>query len=90
MSVSPAQEPHLLSKAKNQSLFLGEILPDAFDETAPAAAPKAVFLGEQSGSRKSGLSAVIQKTFSETEQAVTVNSDALREYHPDFPSLQGG
>lgn len=88
MLVSPEQEPYLLSEIQNQLLFIEEILPDAFDETAPAVAPKAIFLGGQSGSGKSGLSIAIQKTLLEAEQAVIINSDALREYHPDFPSLQ--
>lgn len=88
MSVSPEQKPYLLPNTKNQLLFLEEILPDAFDETAPAVAPKAIFLGGQSGSGKSNLSSAIQKKFLRTEQAVVINSDALREYHPAFPSLQ--
>ena len=88
MSVSPKQKPYLLPETENQLLFTEEILPTAFDETAPAATPKAVFLGGQSGSGKSGLSAFILRTFSETEQAVIINSDALREYHPAFPGLQ--
>ena len=88
MPVSPTQQPYILSEIENQFLFSEEILPDAFDETAPAVAPKAIFLGGQSGSGKSGLSLALQRTFLETEQAVIINSDALREYHPAFPSLQ--
>ena len=88
MSVSPEQEPYVLSEKENQIFFLEEILPDAFDETAPAVAPKAFFLGGQSGSGKSELTAYLLKMFSQAEGAVVVNSDALREYHPDFPTLQ--
>lgn len=88
MLINPTQEPYQLSETQNQILFKEEIIPDAFDETAPAVAPRAIFLGGQSGSGKSGLSAAMLRTFSMTESAVIVNSDALREYHPDFTRLQ--
>lgn len=88
MPVDLKQQPYLLTEAQNQLLFFEHILPDAFDETAPAVKPKAIFLGGQPGSGKSGLSLVVQRTFPETERAVVINSDALREYHPDFSRLQ--
>lgn len=50
--------------------------------------PKAIFLGGQSGSGKSGLAEFIRRQFSKAGGAVVVNSDAFREYHPQFPYLQ--
>lgn len=50
--------------------------------------PKAIFLGGQSGSGKSSLTEFHYSQFVKAGGAVVVNSDALREYHPQFPYLQ--
>ncbi|MCY7357116.1 MAG: zeta toxin family protein, partial [Rudanella sp.] len=88
MSISTAQQTYLLSETENQLIFLQDILPDAFDETSQTFSPKAIFLGGQSGSGKSDLALAMQQSFSEVEGVVIVNSDALREYHPNFLWLQ--
>ncbi len=88
MPINYNQESYQLSDTRNQILFKEEIIPDAFDETAPAVTSRAIFLGGQSGSGKSGLLAAMLQTFSTAESAVIVNSDALREHHPNFTKLQ--
>ncbi|TAE31645.1 MAG: GNAT family N-acetyltransferase [Cytophagales bacterium] len=50
--------------------------------------PKAIFLGGQSGSGKSKLADFEYSQFSKSGGAVVVNSDELREYHPQFENLQ--
>jgi RimJ/RimL family protein N-acetyltransferase len=50
--------------------------------------PKVIFLGGQSGSGKSRLAEFHRTQFSNAGGVVVVNSDALREYHPQFAHLQ--
>lgn len=45
-------------------------------------------MGGQSGSGKSSLAQYVSESISKEEGSVIINSDALREYHPDFPTLQ--
>ena len=85
----PSQEPHILPEPTNQAIFNQYIQPALLRFSKPVAAPVVLFLGGQPGSGKSSLAAYHGKRFGDTgDGIVTINSDELREYHPDYAALQ--
>ena len=87
MPRNPNQEQYILSQERSQAIF--ELIKQnllRISTTSPH--PQAIFLGGQSGSGKSSLADYLSDTVSQKGGSVIVNSDALREYHPDFAILQ--
>lgn len=87
MPRKPNQEQYILSQERNQAIF-DRIKRNLLVNSIKAKNPQAIFLGGQSGSGKSSLAEYLSNNVNENEGCVIVNSDALREYHPEFPFLQ--
>ena len=88
MPQKPSQEQYILSQERNHAIFFERIRLNSFRNAAPSQNPQAIFLGGQSGSGKSSLAQYLSDSITKQGGSVIVNSDALREYHPDFVSLQ--
>ena len=88
MQVNDDQKPYCLSESDNEAIFKDFIEPTYISGTRLFEKPLAVFLGGQSGSGKSSLAIYYQKKLTWLGGYVVVNSDALREYHPSFATLQ--
>ena len=89
MIPTPIQEPYLLSKERNQQIFEQRIRNTILPFSSPSSEPHAIFLGGQSGSGKSSLTKYILSSGAfGNERAIIINSDSLREFHPDFVKLQ--
>lgn len=89
MIPTPSQEPYLLPEEQNQYIFEQRIRNTILPFSTSSTNPRAIFLGGQSGSGKSGLTKyLLSSEFSTSERAIVINSDALREFHPNFADLQ--
>lgn len=85
----PSQEPFILPESTNQAIFQQFIQHPLLRFSKPVVAPVVVFLSGQPGSGKSSLAAYYGKQFNEAgDGIVTINSDELREYHPEYAVLQ--
>ena len=88
MQPTPAQKPYCLIDEKNQTIFATRIWSKVSLFSVPVSSPRAIFLGGQSGGGKSSIAKHHLTEFRSVSGAVVVNSDALREYHPQFSQLQ--
>ena len=87
MPRKPSQEQYILSQERSQTIF-EKIKRNSLKGSSTYQNLRAIFLGGQSGSGKSSLAQYLSESINQKEGSVIINSDALREYHPDFPSLQ--
>ena len=76
-----------MDPAAHQRVFLDEIVPQSGLQTATSQPhPKAVILAGQPGAGKGGLAETARSEFS--RDAVTIDPDELRRYHPDVHRFQ--
>jgi len=87
-----SQDQYMLSEEENQNIFDKFIKIDLRPNSINLKnrKPFAIFLGGQSGSGKSILVEYLYYELKRTEKdsTIIVNSDKLREFHPDFFTLQ--
>lgn len=92
MQPKATQVQYTLSEEENQTIFDEYIKTDIRPNSINLRnrKPFAIFLGGQSGSGKSSLLEYLylQLKRIEKDTTITVNSDKIREYHPDFGILQ--
>lgn len=78
-------EAFRLESSENQTIFERDIEPALLLVTSEVTKPKAVLIAAQTGAGKSGL---LKKTQEELqENAVFVNTDELRRYHPRYEEI---
>lgn len=73
-----------LSLSEHKRIFEGEIKPDNLEGLEPVLRPKMFMLGGQPGAGKSNVRQAITKKF---PNALTVDPDELRTYHPRYVQL---
>ncbi len=81
------QQQYKLSAIKSEGIYCNLIITDYLNKGQSSLAPKAFILGGQPGCGKTNLRNAIEKEIG-VEGAVIINSDALREEHPNFKNLQ--
>ncbi|MEZ0538148.1 GNAT family N-acetyltransferase [Fibrella arboris] len=85
--MQPSQSDYKLSDTENHTIFIEQIEPRLSARSLLSDKPIAIFLGGQPGSGKSSLAIYYRQQFAQPG-IVIVNSDALREFHPDYSTLQ--
>lgn len=78
-------EDFRLDSSENQAIFEREIEPALLLVTSEVSKPKAVLIAAQTGAGKSGLLKTTQEELQ--ENAVFVNTDDLRRYHPRYDEI---
>ncbi len=85
--MQPSQSEYKLSDSENDTIFIEQIEPRFLARSLLSSNPIAIFLGGQPGSGKSSLAIYYRQQFDQSG-IVVINSDALREFHPAYSTLQ--
>ncbi|MDR1075495.1 MAG: zeta toxin family protein [Xanthomonadaceae bacterium] len=76
-----------LDPATHARVFVDDIIPESgLNETTSQARPRAIILGGQPGAGKGGLARAARDELS--KDAVTIDPDELRDFHPNAERLQ--
>ncbi|CAN5459977.1 hypothetical protein BH09BAC4_BH09BAC4_13040 [soil metagenome] len=81
-------ERYILSEEENQKIFDEDIKFKLSSVSIRIKKPFAIFLGGQSESGKGSLENYLSAQLIQNGKALIINSDALREFHPNFANLQ--
>lgn len=77
---------HRLSPADHDATY--ELIRfDMLDHVAPADRPRAIILGGQSGAGKSTIASQAMAELGGDANAVKIDTDEIRTYHPSYPAL---
>jgi predicted ABC-type ATPase len=80
-----------LSDQDNEDIFRNDIVPKYFPKginSEKHSPKKAFYLAGQPGSGKTTVRKEIQKQYENTNDVIVLNTDDLREHHPDYRKLQ--
>ena len=75
-----------LEASSHESVYKEEIEPAYFLTSSPVERPKLIIVGGQPGAGKTKVLEMAKKKFADNN-VVVVNTDDLREYHPQFEEL---
>ncbi len=78
---------HHLTPADHEHRYLTRIKPRYLDAVIPAASPRAIILGGQSGAGKSIIAEAAMMELGGATSAVRIDTDALRTFHPNYEDL---
>ncbi|MEV6179956.1 zeta toxin family protein [Streptomyces sp. NPDC052015] len=77
---------HVLSAAENDRIFREEIVPDVLAGT-PQEQPIAIIVSGQTGAGKTSITTLATQALAGRGQAVNINLDTYKPYHPKFDEL---
>lgn len=83
-----AQSPYLLPDKKSQEIFERDIAPFWFAHGKPQQRPRMIVVMAQPGAGKTAITRLLREDFAAEGDAVSVEVDSLKRFHPELTALQ--